>query len=365
MSDAGVVVYGATGLTGGLVVDALRARGVQPVIAGRNERKLLTLAQRAGLDAERIAVVEPDDATSLARALERGRVVIACAGPFAQIGEPVVAACATHGVHYVDSAGEASFVRMVARRYDETARANHAALVPALAFEVAIGDAAAARAAQGMEGEVDVDIAYAVSNFATSNGTRASILATAAMPSFAIERGVLHEEPIASQVQTIAFRAPFAESPAFSFASPELVTVPRHVRVRSMRIFLAAKRAKWMPTLTRAMPLMSRMAVPIVSRFLEQQGAGGPSLAKLAAARFQIVAEVRAVGGRARRRVTVTGSDVYRVSAALLTEGALALRDASPAPEGMCAPSQVLAAERVFDVVRGFEAGALHVEEWS
>ncbi len=367
MSDAGVVVHGATGLTGGLVVDALRARGVLAVIAGRNERKLRAVAAQRGLPDDRVVVVEPDDPPALARLIERGRVVVSCAGPFMFIGEPVVAACATHGVHYVDSTGEASFVRMIARRYDATAAANGVALVPSMAFEVAVGDAAASRAGAGLAGPIDLEIAYGVTDFATSTGTRASMLAVAGGDAMAVREGDLRDEPVATVVKNVAFRAPLGEQPAFSFASPELVTVPRHLNVRSMRVLLATKRATWVPWLSHGLPAVRRLAVPFVRRWLEQQGSGGPTPERMAASRFQIVADAIAADGKTRRRVTVTGSDIYRLSAALLAEAAvtLAALERPLALRGMRAPSEVVPAERVFELVRGFETGALHVEEWS
>jgi short subunit dehydrogenase-like uncharacterized protein len=364
MSGARLLVFGATGLTGGLVVEALRARGVAPVVAGRNEKKLRALAHRLVLRDDDIEVVEPDDPSALVRAVERARVVVACAGPFVHVGEPVVAACATHGVHYVDAAGEAVFVRTMARRYEATARESRAALAPSMAFEVAPADAAAARAADGLEGPVDLDVVYAVANFAPSNGTRASAFAMASMPSLAVEQGALREEPIAAKVIDVALRAPFENTRAFSAPSPELVTIPRHVRVRTLRTFLASKRAGWMPVLARGVPIASKLATPFVRQLLEQRLGPGPSREKLALARFQIVADARSVDGKRRRRVTVTGSDIYRFSAALLADAAIRLRDASPAPEGLIAPSQLLGVEGIFEHVRAFEGGAIHVEEW-
>ncbi|MEI8258586.1 MAG: hypothetical protein WCJ30_23180, partial [Deltaproteobacteria bacterium] len=92
-----------------------------------------------------------------------------------------------------------------------------------------------------------------------------------------------------------------------------------------------------------------------------------PTPERMAASRFQIVADAMSADGRHRRRVTVTGSDIYRLSAALLAEAAITLTAAEPRAtlRGMRAPSEVVAPDRVFELVRGFEAGALHVEEWS
>ena len=117
--------------------------------------------------------------------------------------------------------------------------------------------------------------------------------------------------------------------------------------------------------LARGVPVASKLATPFVRQLLEQRLGPGPTREKLGRARFQIVAEARSANAKRRRRVTVTGSDVYRFSANVLADAAITLRDASPAPEGMVAPSQLLGVEKIFGHVRAFEGGAIHVEEWS
>ena len=58
-----------------------------------------------------------DDGPSLRALVDGADVLINCAGPFTYAGEPVVRAAVDAGVHYVDSTGEQSFMRMVFDRY--------------------------------------------------------------------------------------------------------------------------------------------------------------------------------------------------------------------------------------------------------
>src|SRR5262249_45101180 len=99
-----ILVYGATGFTGRLVVDEARRRGVEPVLAGRSRRALDELADAVGGAEVRAAdVAQP---AALAGLFDGIAAVINCAGPFARLGEPVLRAAITAGAHYLDTTGE-------------------------------------------------------------------------------------------------------------------------------------------------------------------------------------------------------------------------------------------------------------------
>jgi saccharopine dehydrogenase (NAD+, L-glutamate forming) len=138
-----IVLYGATGFTGGLVADYLaRAREQQPLrwaLAGRNLDKLQAVLRRlpagAGATPPQLIVAEASDPASLARMAEGARVVITTVGPYGKYGEPLVRACAEAGTDYVDLAGEPEFVASMGERYHEQAAHNGARIVHACGFD--------------------------------------------------------------------------------------------------------------------------------------------------------------------------------------------------------------------------------------
>ncbi|MER7455103.1 NAD(P)H-binding protein [Nocardia beijingensis] len=75
-----IVLLGATGYTGGLVLDALLRRGATPLLAGRNRDAMVGLAERSG-DLEH-ALVDVSDFASVANLLRGGDVLITTVGPF-------------------------------------------------------------------------------------------------------------------------------------------------------------------------------------------------------------------------------------------------------------------------------------------
>src|SRR4029453_16742431 len=75
-----LLVYGATGYTGGLLAALAQERGLAPILAGRSRAKVEAVAARLGVEA-RVAAV--DDAASLREMLRGVACVISSAGPFA------------------------------------------------------------------------------------------------------------------------------------------------------------------------------------------------------------------------------------------------------------------------------------------
>ena len=138
-----IVLFGATGFTGGLVADYLaRATLREPLrwaLAGRSQERLLAvreqLAQVSGATPPALLVADVEDATALAEMAAATTVVISTVGPYARLGEPLVKACAEEGTHYVDLTGEPHFVWRMRSRWDETARFHGARIVNSCGFE--------------------------------------------------------------------------------------------------------------------------------------------------------------------------------------------------------------------------------------
>lgn len=138
-----VVVFGATGFTGGLVADYLAQVSVTEkfswALAGRNPDKLAAVRDRVAA-VQGAAVPEliradshaPATMTAMAAA---ATCVITTVGPYVKYGEPVLRACAEAGTHYVDLTGEPQFVQAMREKYDTLARATGARIVNSCGFE--------------------------------------------------------------------------------------------------------------------------------------------------------------------------------------------------------------------------------------
>jgi saccharopine dehydrogenase (NAD+, L-glutamate forming) len=138
-----LVLFGATGFTGGLTADYLARHapdGLRWGLAGRNQAKLEDVRRRlAEVDPALadLALLHADveDADSLADVAGRARVVITTVGPYLTYGEPLVAACAAAGTDYLDLTGEPEFVDLMYLAHHETAVASGARIVHAAGFD--------------------------------------------------------------------------------------------------------------------------------------------------------------------------------------------------------------------------------------
>jgi short subunit dehydrogenase-like uncharacterized protein len=127
-----LVLFGATGFTGGLTADYLAANapeGMRWALVGRNRLKLeqvaVRLAAASGKTKPEIVVADAGDREAMRKVAESARVVVTTVGPYALYGEPLVAACAAAGTDYVDLTGEPEFVdRMWIEHHAEAERSG-------------------------------------------------------------------------------------------------------------------------------------------------------------------------------------------------------------------------------------------------
>lgn len=139
-----LVLWGATGFTGRLAAAHLVAHhggtGVRFALAGRSRGKLEALrsellAENPGIDSVELRVADAGDLASMRALVREARVVATTVGPFAKVGEGLVAACAEEGTDYCDITGEPHFIRKMIDRYEARARETGARLVPTCGFD--------------------------------------------------------------------------------------------------------------------------------------------------------------------------------------------------------------------------------------
>ncbi|MCW2794333.1 MAG: Saccharopine dehydrogenase [Nocardioides sp.] len=141
--DLDIVLFGATGFTGGLTAEYLAEHapaGLRWALAGRNPEKLERVRDRLVRIDPALADVEllhadVADPASLAAVAARAKVVITTVGPYLTFGEPLVAACAEAGTDYVDLTGEPEFVDRMYVAHHATAERTGARIVHACGFD--------------------------------------------------------------------------------------------------------------------------------------------------------------------------------------------------------------------------------------
>jgi short subunit dehydrogenase-like uncharacterized protein len=344
-----IAVFGATGYTGGLVAHELRRHGAPLLLSGRNPDKLRRLAAELGeVDT---TVADARDRASLDALAQRTRVIINCVGPFVDHGEPVVRAAIAAGAHYVDTTGEQRFLKAMLV-HDTWAKRQEVAVIPALAFEIAVSDCAADLAAAGMDEVETVTVIYAT-RFHASQGTKRTGLRVLQSSGFAWVGGEWIEEVPGCRMTFADLPEPIGRVAAVSFPSAEVITIPRHVAAREVRAYLALPRvaARVLSSTGAALAWAARSQLGgLLARFLGD-GTAGPDEATRRRDTFHVVVDADGTrrGKPARQRVIVRGRDPYGLTAAIARQGALLLSGSGRHGAGVLAPAAAFDPKRFLD----------------
>ncbi|MEV0997024.1 saccharopine dehydrogenase NADP-binding domain-containing protein [Nonomuraea sp. NPDC050202] len=295
-----VAVFGAYGHTGRFVVAELRERGFVPVLSGRDADKLKALAYETGLEARPASV---DDPASLDRALAGAAAVINCAGPFATTGGPVIEAALRAGIPYLDVAAEIEANADTFAHFGERARAAGAVIVPAMAFYGGLGDLLATAAMGDWTSADEAHIAYALSNWHPTAGTRASgVISRERRDGRRVRYANGRLEYRDDQAPTLEWPFPEPVGPRAvigEFTMADVVTVPSHLSIPEVRTYITVEAAKDVVAPDAPAPAPA-----------DESGRSAQT--------FLVDVVVRS-GGKERRAVA-TGQDIYAITAPLVVE---------------------------------------------
>ena len=136
-----LVVHGATGFTGRLVVEYLLRRypagsGLRWAMGGRNADKLAAVRDELGAPADTpLVVTDTGNPASLQALMDQTRLVLTTVGPYQLYGNELVAACARAGVDYVDLCGEPAWMRQMIDAHEAAAKDSGARIVFSCGFD--------------------------------------------------------------------------------------------------------------------------------------------------------------------------------------------------------------------------------------
>lgn len=321
---AQIVLFGATGYTGELTARALVQRGARPVLAARSRERLDALAGDLGGLGTRVADV--DDPATVRALADEGDVLVSTVGPFSRFGQPAVEAALAARAHYVDSTGEAPFIRDVFLRHGPRAQRAGVGLLTAMGFDYVPGNVAAALALrEAGSAATAVEVGYFASGFSPSGGTRASAAAAALEPAFRRRGGEVVAERGAAHLTTFVLRGG-RSAPAVSVGSTEALALPRvHPSLRDVDVYLGAfggasrvlQGVSGMTAAAARVPGVKRGLGAVLGR-LVKGSTGGPDAEARAGSSTTIVARALGPGGERLAQVRLEGHDPYDFTARML-----------------------------------------------
>ncbi|GAA5017844.1 saccharopine dehydrogenase NADP-binding domain-containing protein [Streptomyces siamensis] len=296
-----MTVFGAYGHTGKFVVAQLRDRGFVPVLSGRDANKLKELATSyAELDTRPASI---DDPASLDRALAGADAVINCAGPFATTAPPVIEAALRAGIPYLDVTGEIEATLDTFTHFADHAQAAGVVIVPAMGFFGGLSDLLTTAAMGDWEAADEAHIAYGLSNWHPTPGTRAAGAVSQQRRSgrrirYANGQLEYHQDDLPALEWP--FPAPVGPRAVVGgFTMADVVTVPSHLSIRDVHNYM---------TIDAARDVLNADTPPPAAT--DERGRSAQT--------FLVDVIVRS--GTSERRAIAQGQDIYAVTAPIVVE---------------------------------------------
>lgn len=244
------LIYGANGYTGKLTAREAVRRGLRPILAGRNEVEIRSLAEELNLE---FRVFDLDDASAALKSIDGLKLVLHCAGPFSVTSEPMIVACLHAGVHYLDITGEISvFAR--AHSFDSEARRADVVLLPGAGFDVVPSDCLAASLVQNLPAATRLQLAFEAGG-GPSPGTAKTSVEGLGKGGCVRQDGKLKKVPLAWKTRTVPFA--HAERTAVTIPWGDVYTAFISTGVPDIEVYMAIppstisglKRLRWIQPL--------------------------------------------------------------------------------------------------------------------
>ncbi|EWM18680.1 trans-acting enoyl reductase family protein [Kutzneria sp. 744] len=322
-----IAVYGASGYQAKLVLTELSRRGIDAVLVGRDAERLRRAATEVGLAASPRRVA---DRTTLTHSFAGCDAVINCAGPFTASGQAVVRAAIDAGCHYVDTAGEQLYLKTIFDTLAGEAERRGVTVVPAVNDGCLPGDLVAHLIADRLTSIDQITVSHVIVGGGPSRGSLRSALHTLdalTTGGLTYDNGAWHSGLPARNTSIVL---PGASEPTemAKFPLPEVVTIPRHVRVGHVEGLAEAA-------------LVARLSTSVPPELIDTLPEGPTPEARLSQ-RFTYVFDATTPDGRGLRGL-VQGVDTYGTTATIAVEAArrLIADDAKP---GVLAPAQAFEA---------------------
>lgn len=337
------MIYGANGYTGRLIASEAASRGLQPVLAGRDEAAVRALAGELGLRWRAFTLDLPGAVTEGLRGID---LLLHCAGPFSATCAPMLEGCLATRTHYLDITGE---IDVFAHCHAQHGRAREAGIVvtPGVGFDVVPSDCLAAQLHRECPWATSLVLGFEGGGGFSPGTARTSVEALGQGGRVRIG-GELRRVPLAWKTRT--FTRDGVDRLATTIPWGDVYTAYVSTGIPDIEVYTTAS-PKMVSRMRRLRALAPLLRLPPVQRWLQRRVGGrvrGPDAAARAGTQAHFWAEVRG-GGRAQvRRMVTPNGYALTVSASL---GIVECFLSNPAPEGgYYTPSQLMGPDYVLEL---------------
>jgi short subunit dehydrogenase-like uncharacterized protein len=338
-----LLIYGANGYTGRLIVPVAVERGLQPILSGRDAAKVSEIATQLGLDARPASL---DDPAAMDRALQGISVVLHCAGPFSQTSRQMVDACLRAGAHYLDITGEIQVFEACASR-DAEAKRRGIMLMPGTGFDVVPSDCLAAHLSRRLPDAVELSLGFRAIGGA-SRGTALTMIQGIGKPGAIRRDSRITPVPPGFHSRNIDF----GDGPRVAVTIPwgDVSTAYYSTGIPDVRVYMsvhpqqlrALRSARYLGWLLRSQFMQKRLRARVMA------GRAGPSDEQRAKGVSLLWGEVRNAKGEIRVS-RIRGPEGYTLTADTSVRCAMRVLSGN-APIGFQTPSRAYGADFILEV---------------
>ena len=314
------------------------------MISGRNRQKLDALASETKVE---VAVKEAtlDDPPRSARCSPIARSWSTAPARSSATASPFWRRRSRPRTHYLDTTGEQPYMKLAFERYGPAPRDAEVAVIPAMGFDYVPGDMIASLTAEGM-GELDeVTFELLLAGLRAQPGNRPDHPRDrSATPAIEWRDGIWQTARGGVSRGTYEFPAPVGRRGMIRYPAGEQITVPRHIPTRNVRTainasaFASEKLAPLFAVMMRPTGLAMRTPLKRVAQAAVSRLPEGPNAQQRDRMLSTIVCLAKQ--GETERLGVVSCRDVYGLTAAAISQGAMIAAGRSFEARGALAPSQ-------------------------
>jgi short subunit dehydrogenase-like uncharacterized protein len=231
VSKEGVILYGANGYTGGLIIESALRLGLSPTLAGRRAEAVEPLSRTHKLPCRIFAL---DDVSRVAAEIAPFQALLLAAGPFSATSAPALEACLLAKTSYLDITGEVDVFESLFAG-DRAAKDAGISVIPGVGFDVVPTDCLAARLAEALPGAERLELAFRGGK--TSAGTTKTMIEGLPKGGRARVNGALVRVPLAWKSRTVPF--PDRERTAMTIPWGDLSTAYRSTGIPNIETYMA------------------------------------------------------------------------------------------------------------------------------
>jgi short subunit dehydrogenase-like uncharacterized protein len=293
---------------------------MRPIIAGRNEAAIRSLADKHGLEYRVFAL---DETAKLDAALNEVVTVLHCAGPFSLTSRQMGEACLRTKTHYTDITGEIAVFEACAAA-DQKAKDAGIMVMPGVGFDVVPSDCLARHLKDRLPSATNLTLAF-YGKGRLSHGTQATMTMNAGKGGAVRRDGKITPVPAAWRTREIDFGNGEVKT-GVTIPWGDVATAYHSTGIPNIEVYTVAP-----PSALKAMK-MSRLFGPLletgpIQRFLQSRiPPGGPSDEERARGKTLLWGEASDDdGNRVESRMQCPeGYTMTALSALLITEKILA-----------------------------------------